>query len=136
MNNPLHILIVEDIPIAQKVIDFHMTQVGCVVEIASNGVEALQKALETHYDAILMDISLGKGPDGFEITTQIKQHDINKATPVMAVTAHDEEEYHEKAEECGMLGYFNKPFSNTDAQIIVNAVNQYTQSHLFNNITK
>jgi CheY-like chemotaxis protein len=123
MINSLHTLVVEDSPIAQRVMTIQMTQQGCQVDLASDGAMALEKAMRTRYDVILMDIGLGDGPDGFEVTAQIKELcPLNKATPVMAVTAHNEPEFREKALEYGMIGYFNKPFTPDDAQIVIDTL--------------
>ena len=120
MNNPVRILVVEDTLIAQVVLKTQLTQLGCEVDLASDGIIALDKAQKNPYDLILMDIGLGEGPDGFDVTLSIKNKSkINKDTPIMAVTAHGEPEYEEKAHACGMLGYFKKPFTAADAKIIL-----------------
>ncbi|MCL9684505.1 response regulator [Legionella maioricensis] len=72
MHRAPHILIVEDTMIAQVVLKTQMMKQGCTVDTASDGVSALNLALLTHYDIILMDIGLGDGPDGFEVAVQIK----------------------------------------------------------------
>ena len=120
----MHILIVEDTPIAQFVLKGHMVDVGCTVDTASDGKSALEQALQTHYDFILMDIGLGDGPDGFEVSSLIKQQSkVNQKTPIMAVTAHGEPEYNEKAKKVGMEGYFTKPFTPKDAKKIMDYMN-------------
>lgn len=127
MDTPMHVLAVEDTPIAQKVIKIQMMQQGCTVDIAADGATALEMALHTHYHLILMDIGLGPGPNGFEVTTQIKQQSvINKNTPIIAVTAHEEPGYYTRAMECGMVGYFNKPFTPAEAKIVIEAVENLT----------
>ncbi len=83
----MHILIVEDTIIAQMVLKKEMLEEGCMVNVASDGNEALQKTMQTQYDFILMDVGLGDGPNGFEATTLIKQQsELNKATPVFVTT--------------------------------------------------
>lgn len=126
MDNTMHILVVEDTPVAQVVVKSHLVAAGCTVDIASDGESALDKALHTHYDLILMDIGLGDGMNGFETTAAIKnQSDINRTTPVMAVTAHNESEYSEKATASGMAGYFEKPFMPQDAQKVIGYIKQH-----------
>lgn len=116
----MHILIVEDTLIAQVVLKGHMLDAGCSVDTASDGESALKQALDTKYDLILMDIGLGDGPDGFEVCRLIRQKSkINQKTPIMAVTAHGEPEYNEKAKKVGMEGYFTKPFTPEDASKIM-----------------
>ncbi len=119
----VRVLLVEDIPIAQTIEREQMMQQDCEVDIATDGASALEKAMTNHYDLILMDIGLGDGPDGFEVTSQIKKLSvINKSTPIVALTAHGEKEYMDKASEVGIDHYFNKPFTPTDAKVIVDYI--------------
>lgn len=123
MNYSIRILLVEDTPIAQIMVKTQMIKQGCMVDIAENGIIALKKALINPYDLILMDIGLGDGPDGFEVTLQIKnQSIINKTTPVVAVTSHESLDYQKRAKEVGMEHYFKKPFTSDDAKTIVDCI--------------
>lgn len=120
MDNQFHILVVEDTPVAQVVVESQLVNVGCIVDLAADGKSALEKAAATHYDLILMDIGLGEGLDGFEVALLIKEgNGINKMTAIMAVTAHGEPEFNKKAESVGMVGYFIKPFRPIDAEKII-----------------
>lgn len=120
MTNPIHVLVVEDTPIAQMVAKVQLTKLGCLVDLAPDGIIALEKAMLIPYDLILMDIGLGAGPDGFEVTSQIKMKStVNKTTPIIAITAHGEAEYIEKALKVGMERYFNKPLTPDDAKNII-----------------
>jgi CheY-like chemotaxis protein len=124
MRDPLHILVVEDTLIAQIAIQSRLSEAGCTVDVVSDGPSALNQAILTKYDLILMDIGLGDGPNGFEVTNEIrKQSQLNRATPIMAVTSHGEPEYQKKALAVGMEGYFNKPFTPEDAQVVINYMN-------------
>ncbi|MBA3535687.1 MAG: response regulator [Tatlockia sp.] len=121
--NPIHILVVEDSKIAQIVMKTNLTEQGCTVDIAVDAKDALEKARDCHYDAILMDIGLGNGPDGFDAAVQIKAHSaLNKKTSIAVVSAHGEPEFRDKAGEVGMVGYFNKPFTQKHAEKIVNFI--------------
>lgn len=103
MNNSLHVLVVEDMIVAQKIMTIHMKSQGCTVDIAADGATALQKADEIPYDIILMDIGLGEGPDGFEVAEAIKTSSVyNKNTMIMAITSHEESEFLAKGSSCGM----------------------------------
>lgn len=124
MTNPTHVLVVEDTLIAQMLTKIQLTQLGCLVDIASDAQIALEKSMTKAYDLILMDIGLGEGLDGFEVTSQIKMHSpMNKHTPVIALTAHNDPEYVEKARQVGMKHYFNKPVTPTDIQKMLEYLN-------------
>lgn len=118
--SPLRILLVEDTLIAQTLAKTQLIDQGCEVDVAADGIIALEKALANSYDLILIDIGLGDGPDGFEVITQIKKQSVlNKTTPIVALTAHETMDYMDKADEVGMDHYFNKPFTPEDAKVIV-----------------
>lgn len=124
MDTSPHILVVEDTMVAQVVIKNQMMKLGCIVDTASDGLSAIEKGLTIHYDLILMDIGLGDGPNGFDVAIEIKkQNQINTLTPIMAVTAHGEPEFNDKALAVGMVGYFPKPFKPDDAKTIMDFLN-------------
>lgn len=124
MTSSPRILIVEDTLIAQMLTKIQLTEFGCIVDIAANGITALEKAKHQSYDLILMDLNLGEGPDGFEVSVQIKkQSKKNKNTPIIALTTHDVPEYAYKAEAVGMKRYYNKPFTLIDAQEMLHYLN-------------
>ncbi|KTD36110.1 sensory histidine-kinase / response regulator [Legionella nautarum] len=135
MKNSIHILVVEDSKIAQMVIETNLTQCGCIVDIAADAQGALEKTQGHHYDVILMDISLGNGPDGFDIAAQIKAHStLNKQTSIAAVSSHVEPEYRDKAKAVGMVGYFNKPFTQKHAEKIIGFVKNNQLAHIINHM--
>lgn len=117
---PLHVLVVEDTIIAQLATKTHLTDLGCLVDTASSGSIALTKSNVTQYDVILMDLGLGDGPNGFEITTLIKtQSLLNKQTPVMALTIHSESQFNEKAQSVGIVKFIYKPFQLDEAKEVI-----------------
>jgi CheY-like chemotaxis protein len=127
MSKLLHVLVVEDTVIAQFVTKSHLTQLGCVVDTASDGLIALDKSNNVVYDVILMDLGLGDGPDGFEVTTLIKQQSkLNQHTPVMALTIHSESQFNEKAQSVGIERFIYKPFRLADATEIVDYLTNKT----------
>jgi CheY-like chemotaxis protein len=118
--HPIHVLVVEDSKIVQLAMKSSLLEQGCTVDLASNAEDALEKAQDCHYDVILMDIALGNGPDGFDTAAQIRTSSaLNRKTSIAAVSAYSEQEYRDKAGEVGMVGYFNKPFTQKHAEKIV-----------------
>ncbi|MBA2657009.1 MAG: response regulator [Tatlockia sp.] len=133
--NPIRILVVEDSKIAQLVMKTNLTEQGCTVDFASDAQSALAKAKDCHYDAILMDISLGSGPDGFDAAAQIKaQSPLNRKTSIAVVSGHAEPEYRDKAGEAGMVGYFNKPFTQKHAEKIVGFIKNNQLSRIIDHM--
>lgn len=77
-----------------------------VVGEASEGDEAIQKALEIKPDVILMDLSMPHGKGGLTATTELKK--LLPDTAVLILTMHDDEEYLFRAIHVGASGYILK----------------------------
>lgn len=120
LNQPNSVLVVEDSEIAQKVAFAILTSMDCVVDLASSGQEALQHIKTKRYDLIFMDIGLGEGADGYEVTKQIRNQEKDKDhTPIVALTAHAAEENKQHCIESGMDAVLSKPITKTHASNIL-----------------
>lgn len=104
---PLRILLVEDEPINQKVVQLMLDNVGCHYDSAGSGSEALSLATQSDYDLILMDIQL---PDlnGIEVTKQLRSKGVT--TPIVATTAYSFEDELDTFIASGMNDVLLKPF--------------------------
>ncbi len=114
-NNQTKLLIVEDNIDNTELIKCILMNAGYIVDIASNGVDAIEAVNGFNYDLILMDIHM-PGMDGFETTSRIRviEKDLMRDhTPVIAVTAHAMKGYREKCIEKGMDGYITKPLKKS-----------------------
>jgi two-component system aerobic respiration control sensor histidine kinase ArcB len=82
----LNILLVEDIELNVMVAKALLEKLGQHVDVAMTGQEALDKARETQYDLILLDIQL---PDmtGFDVASTLIEEDLVMQTPIVALTA-------------------------------------------------
>ena len=109
---PLHLLFVEDHALNQiatkKVLTSWSDAVS--VDIASNGVIALQKFHENNYDLILMDLQMPE-MNGIEATIKIRH--LSKI-PIIALTATASKQEEEKCLAIGMNDYLAKPFKPKD----------------------
>ena len=109
-------LLVEDVKIAEIVAKRALEKSNMVVTTAASGEEALQHLREEKFDIIFLDLGL---PDmgGFDVMQKMKEENtINKSTPVVILTAHDDEEYLREGESLGISGYLVKPINNTKLQ--------------------
>ena len=79
------ILVAEDNPINLKLVSILLEKLGCIVDSAANGEEAVNKARDGHYELILMDLQMPI-MGGVEATKLIRQ-DISKDIPIIALTA-------------------------------------------------
>ncbi len=108
LGNPL-ILIVEDNPVNLMTLTAMVGKLGCRVEKASNGKEAVDLANKKDYDCILMDCQM---PilDGFEATKAIRALGCrNSETHIIAVTANAMSGDRDKCLQAGMDDYIRKP---------------------------
>ena len=82
----LNILLVEDIELNVMVAKALLEKLGQKVDVAMTGQEAIDKARETQYDLILLDIQL---PDmtGFDVANTLHEEDLVMQTPIVALTA-------------------------------------------------
>lgn len=101
------ILIVEDEPALQDTLSYTLKRHGYRVHTVGDGVAALVEARQFQPDLIIMDIML-PGMDGLEITRLLRQE---MATPVLMLTARDDEVDRVVGLEVGADDYMTKPFS-------------------------
>ena len=101
------ILVVEDELTLLETLAYNLRHQGYEVDIASDGNTALKIARDNHPDLILLDIML-PGMDGFEVCRVLRQ-EMN--TPVLMLTARDDEIDRVVGLEVGADDYLTKPFS-------------------------
>ena len=101
------ILVVEDEPTLLETLTYNLEREGYQVEAVDNGLKALEIAREIHPDLILLDLML-PGLDGFDFTRIIRQE---SPTPIIILTARDEEIDRVLGLEIGADDYLTKPFS-------------------------
>lgn len=101
------ILIVEDELTLQETLAYNLKRQGYNVETASDGNSALEEARRRRPDLIVLDIML-PGIDGFEVCRILRQ-EMN--TPVLMLTARDDEIDRVVGLEVGADDYMTKPFS-------------------------
>lgn len=101
------ILLVEDNEINQQVAIETLMQEGFRVDIASNGIEAVE-IMSTDYDVVLMDLQMPE-MDGFEATRAIRKDSRYNDIAIIAMTADAMTGVREKVIEAGMNDYVTKP---------------------------
>lgn len=102
------ILIIEDDRSILKAVQTTLASEGYEVETASDGLTGLERASDPSQDLILLDLMLPKLP-GEEICRRLRQNGI--ATPILFLTAKNEEEHRVAGFELGADDYVAKPFS-------------------------
>ena len=104
-------LLVEDNKINQKLAKAVLSKMGCEVDLAENGVEAVDMAAKNDYDIVFMDCQM-PGMDGFTATSKIREEEMllgEKHVPIVAMTANAMPGDKERCLESGMDDYISKP---------------------------
>lgn len=118
------ILIVEDDLTLQETLVYNLNRQGYDVETASDGNSAVEKVQQNPPDLILLDIML-PGMDGFEVCRIIRK---NFTTPILMLTARDDEIDRVVGLEVGADDYLTKPFSMRELIARVKAL--FRRSHI------
>lgn len=105
------ILLVEDNPDNQALFSYYIRSVGANLDLANNGVQALQKIHDGQYDAVLMDLQMPE-LDGYEATKILRDEGYKK--PIIALSAHAMKEVKERCLANGFDGYISKPVEKID----------------------
>jgi CheY-like chemotaxis protein len=121
MGERLNILLVEDNLLNQRIVTFSLKKYNHEVIIANNGVEAIEKFRENKFDVILMDIMMPV-MDGLEATVKIREEEklnnVEKRTPIVALTANTMDNDRDKCISYGMDDFLSKPFDIEKLKII------------------
>lgn len=112
------VLLVEDNPVNQTVIEAMLRSLGYQVSLVGDGQQALQSFADHDYAAILMDCRLPL-MDGYEATRQIRQQAKGRNVPIIALTANALQGDREACLTAGMNDYLAKPFKRADLQRIL-----------------
>ena len=105
----LRVLVAEDNAVNTKLAVMLLGRLGCKVQTAANGVEALAAMTRGPVDVVLMDCEM---PDmnGFEATREIRRREGDRAhTPIIAMTANAMDTDRQRCLDAGMDDYLSKP---------------------------
>ncbi|WP_139669738.1 response regulator [Pseudomonas sp. F16(2018)] len=112
------ILLVEDNPVNQSVIEAMLRSLGFEVSLAMDGAQAIDLVDQQRFAAVLMDCRLPQ-VDGYEATRRIRLLPHGEGLPIIALTASALQGDRERCLAAGMNDYLSKPFKRTDLQRIL-----------------
>jgi CheY-like chemotaxis protein len=117
--NRLRILLAEDNPVTVEAVSRLLRDVGCDVDVATDGRAAIHAARQTNYDAIFMDFQM-PGLDGCQASREIRRHEGDAPlTPIIALTADAPENIRELCLRAGMIDYLFKPVRARQLQAVL-----------------
>lgn len=102
------VLIVDDEISIAKLLTFNIEKAGFITDVAYDGLEAVEKAKQKEYDLIILDLMLPE-MDGLEVCRHLRENQID--TPILMLTARDDEVDKILGLELGADDYLTKPFS-------------------------
>ena len=104
------LLVVDDNEMNRDMLSRRLKKVGYSIDIAIDGIQALEKISRFKYDLVLLDIMM-PNKDGFEVLEELKANNDLKHIPVIMLTALNDRENIVKANELGAVDYLVKPFN-------------------------
>jgi two-component system, OmpR family, response regulator len=104
----MRVLVVEDEPDVAQALEWGLNAEGYIVDVADNGVDGLWKATQHPHDVIILDVML-PGMDGYQVCRGLRERGI--WTPILMLTALDDDLDHAEGLDSGADDYLPKPFS-------------------------
>ena len=112
------LLVCEDSPVIQKLIDMCLQPMGIEIEFHADGAEGLEAALTNPPDAMVLDIGLPT-MNGWEVLTELRKQPQTATIPVMVLTAHGKHMVARQADEHNADSALSKPFNPTEFRMAV-----------------
>ena len=114
----IRVLLVEDNAINQKVAARMLEKMGCHVDMAGNGLEALVMTAQLPYDVILMDVQMPE-MDGISATRSLRSQGFSDI-PIIALTANSRDADKQECRAAGMSDFLSKPIRYEDLHACLN----------------
>ena len=108
-----HVLVVDDDAISRSVSSQLLERLGCVVEVALSGAEAIGLVRASAFDLVFMDCQMPE-MDGFVATEKIRAAVGRQAPPIVALTANISDADRDKCFAAGMCDFVGKPVNRTE----------------------
>lgn len=109
-------LVIEDDLVNQRVAKMMLENMGCIVDVASSGEEAVALFETRVYDLVLVDCRMS-GMDGYQTTAALRKMEAGERhTPIVAVSADTSDGVRERCLAAGMDTYIAKPVHAEDLQ--------------------
>ena len=118
------ILVIDDSPIIRNLHSVILKSAGFQTEDAENGFDALEKALNTDFDLMIVDINMPK-MDGFTFCKEIRTNEKYKETPLLIISTESEAGDKMKGFKAGANLYLIKPVK---PEVLIENINLLLQT--------
>lgn len=115
------ILLVDDSPDNQALFRIILSRSGADVEVAEDGIQAVDMALHNHYDIVLMDVQMPR-MDGHEATRTLRNRGYK--APIVALTAHAMREERDRCLQSGFTDFLSKPLNRETLLDLISRLKQ------------
>jgi chemotaxis protein histidine kinase CheA/ActR/RegA family two-component response regulator len=115
-----HVLVVDDSPSVRRVVSNMLKQHGWEVQMARDGVEALEMISAETPAAVLLDIEMPR-MDGYELIATVRAQDQYRTLPLVVLTSRAATKHQQRAMQLGASAYVIKPYQDEE---LLNKLNE------------
>lgn len=123
------ILVVDDNPLSRKLLNEMLSAEGFSVLNAASGAEALGAVTKQRPDIVLLDIMMPE-MDGFEVVRRLKANEATRSTPIIMVTALDDDGASKRLANAGVDSMLTKPIDRWKLRsLLARALSEQTENN-------
>ena len=116
-----HILVVDDSPSVRRVVGNMLRQHGWEVQVARDGVEALEMITNETPAGVLLDIEMPR-MDGYELMATVRAQEQYRTLPIVILTSRAASKHQQRAMQLGASAYVVKPYQDEELINLLNAL--------------
>ncbi|MCA1793086.1 MAG: response regulator, partial [Desulfobacteraceae bacterium] len=119
------VLVVDDEERIQKVCQRLLSQEGCDVAVADNGINGLKMIDDAHFDIVLLDLMM-PGMSGMDVLTEIKAR--HPDTVIIVITGYATLEHSIETMKKGAFDFLSKPFSPQELRLVISKAIEFIRT--------
>jgi chemotaxis protein histidine kinase CheA/ActR/RegA family two-component response regulator len=123
-----HVLVVDDSPSVRRVVSNMLKQHGWEVQMARDGVEALEMITHQAPAAVLLDIEMPR-MDGYELMATVRAQEQYRTLPIVILTSRAAAKHQQRAMQLGANSYVVKPYQDEELINMLNSLVYGTTKH-------